>query len=429
MIRRTVQALAAAVFLFHAPLRAQQTLTDQIVRLFTFGTCGEPLCLEGALGGHGGHFIPSAVNSTERVISFVTSAIGSAVADIPISAASGGTSYRFEGGVPVATTTSAGPIFAERAQTLGRGRFFLGLNVTGQSFSEMRGVRMDNLHFNFTHADTPPIDTLGSPDFENEVIAVQVAMDVSLLVTTAFASWGIVDGVDIGVAVPLVHTSLTGSSVAQVQPFGPGTPHRFATDVNGNPVLTAVSSADASASGIGDVAARVKISIFQSTKVGVAVLGDARFPTGDEKDLLGAGAFSGRGYGIVSMRFGAFSPHANVGYVFRDDTLSNDGVLAILGFDHLLGRWATLAVDFLSEWQVGESKLQVPGPVTYQAPYVRTVQATDIPNQNDDHMAASMGFKFTTGRGMTLVANVLLPLLNSGVQAPVVWTGGLEYNF
>jgi hypothetical protein len=127
------------------------------------------------------------------------------------------------------------------------------------------------------------------------------------------------------------------------------------------------------------------------------------------------------------MRFGDFSPTPTSVRVPRRHAL-NDGVLAVQ-FDHLLGSWATLAVDFLSEWQVGESKLQVPGPVTYQAPYVRTVQATDIPNQNDDYMAASMGFKFTTGRGMTLVANVLLPLLNSGVQAPAVWTGGLEYNF
>src|SRR5512134_2910830 len=59
MSRRAVQALAAAVFLLHAPLGAQ-TLRDEIVQLFTFGTCGEPLCLEGALGGHGGRFIPAA---------------------------------------------------------------------------------------------------------------------------------------------------------------------------------------------------------------------------------------------------------------------------------------------------------------------------------------------------------------------------------
>lgn len=428
MTRRAVLALAAAAFLLHAPLGAQ-TLRDEIVQLFTFGTCGEPLCLEGALGGHGGHFIPAAVTSTDRVISFVQNAIGNSVADIPISAASGGTSYRFEGGVPVATTTSAGPIFAERAQTLGRGRFFIGLNVNGQHYSSMRGVSMDNLGFTFTHADTDPIDTLGSPVFENETIAVQVAMDVDLLVTTAFASWGIVDGVDIGVAVPLVHTSLLGSSTAQIQPFGAGTPHRFATDVNGNAVLTAVSHADASASGIGDVAARLKINIFQSAKVGVSVLGDARFPTGDEANLLGAGSFSGRGYGIVSMRFGDFSPHANLGYVFRDDSLQNSGVLAVAGFDHLLGSWATLAVDFLSEWQVGDSKLQLPEPVTYQAPYVRTIQTTVIPDKQDDYAALSIGFKFSTGRAMTLVANALFPLLDSGVQPTTVWTGGLEYNF
>ena len=105
MIRRAVQALGAAAFLFHAPLGAQP-LSEQIARLFTFGTCGDPLCLEGALGNHGGHFIPSAVNNTDRVISFVTNAIGGAIADIPVSAASGGTSYRFQGGVPIATTTS-----------------------------------------------------------------------------------------------------------------------------------------------------------------------------------------------------------------------------------------------------------------------------------------------------------------------------------
>lgn len=428
MSRRAVLAILAGATLFHAPLGAQ-TLQDEVGELFSFGTCGAPLCLEGALGGHGNHFIPATVAGTGNMISFVTNAIGTAVGEIPLSASSGGTSYRFEGGIPLATTTSAGPIFAERAQTLGRGRFFLGLNVTGQQFSRLRGIRMDNLQFNFGHENTPPSDTLGSPVFENEVISVRLAIDVNLLVTTAFASWGIVDGVDLGVAVPLVRTSLSGSSVAQILPFGSGTPHRFGTDVNGDPVLTAVSSAEGASTGIGDVAARLKINIVQSGKVGVAILGDARLPTGDEKNLLGSGAFSGRGLGVVSLRFGEFSPHANLGYVFRDDTLKNDGIIAIAGFDHLLASWATLAVDFLSEWQVGDSKLSVPPPIVYQTPYARTVATTDIPNQRDDLLAASIGMKFATARGITLVANALFPLRDSGVTSATVWTAGLEYNF
>ena len=54
-----------------------------------------------------------------------------APADVPVSAASGGSTFRFQGGVPVRTSTSAGPIFAERAQTLGHGRVLAGITRTG----------------------------------------------------------------------------------------------------------------------------------------------------------------------------------------------------------------------------------------------------------------------------------------------------------
>ena len=133
-------------------------------------------------------------------------------------------------------------------------------------------------------------------------------------------------------------------------------------------------------------------------------------------DLLGAGALAARGLGIVSMRFGGFSPHVNGGYVFRDDTLSNNGVLATLGFDHLLGSWATLAVDWISEWQLGEGKVGIPAPLLYDAPYRRSVSVTSIPDKKDNSMSLSVGFKFTTGRGMTFVANGLFPLADAGVH-------------
>ena len=412
---------------------AAQTLADRIEQLFTFGTCGQPLCLDGsALVGHGNHFIPATTSSAGSIISFIETSIGTAVSNLPVSAASSGVTFKFVGGVPVKTSTSAGPIFAERAQTLGKGRFFIGANVTQQAFERLRGVRLDNLHFNFGHQDIPPApDSLGDPSFENDLVSVSMVMNLDLLVATGFMTWGIVDGVDVSLAVPFVHTSLSGNSVAQITPFGSGasTPHYFGTDVNGNPILAAVSSTDGSASGIGDIAGRLKVNVFQSQKVGVAVLADARFPTGDDANLLGAGAFSGRGLGIVSMRFGAFSPHANLGYVFRDDSLANNGVLTTFGFDHLLAPWATLAVDFIGEWQVGDSKITVPQPIVYAAPFARVVPATAIPEQKDDQMATSIGMKFVTPSGMTFVANALFPLRDSGVQPNTIWTAGIEYNF
>ncbi|MGH7568206.1 MAG: transporter [Gemmatimonadales bacterium] len=427
MLRRGVPSLVLLA-LGASPLAAQGLRQKIASELFTYGTCGLPLCLQGSLVGHENHFIPAQATGTASIISFLTSAVGVSVANVPVSAASSGATFRFEGGLPVKTSGSAGPVFGERSQTLGRGRFFLGTNVSVMNFDRLRGIPLDHLSLNFAHQNTGG-PNFGDPVFENEVVQVNVALDVSLVVTSFFASVGLVDGVDLGVSVPVVHTSITGRSVAQVIPFGAGTPHRFATDTAGNPVLTAVAGTEGSATGVGDVSARLKINIAQSQSFGVAVLADARFSTGDEENLLGAGAFAGRGMAIVSARFGDFAPHGNLGYVFRDSELQNDAIVATIGFDQLLGPWATMAFDLLTEWQVGTSQLELPGPIVFDVPYVRSVAATNLPSRRDDLMSASLGFKFTTPRGIHLVINALFPLRDAGLQPNAVWTGGLEYNF
>jgi len=78
---------------------------------------------------------------------------------------------------------------------------------------------------------------------------------------------------------------------------------------------------------------------------------------------------------------------------------------------------------------VGESKLRLPRPVTYDSPFRRTIDVTNIPNERDDQINGSLGFKFVTGSGITLVANTLWPLNRGGLRPNVLWTGGLEYNF
>jgi hypothetical protein len=425
-------AAAAALLCACAGPLAGQGLRERIsTELFTFGTCGQPLCLDGSqLLGHGDHFIPAQLSGAGSILAFLSNAIGVSVTNVPVSAASSGATFSFAAGVPVKTSSSAGPIFGERAQTLGRGRFFIGANVTGLHFDRLRGVPLDNVVLNFVHEDNDPVG-LGDPSYEADLIEVRVAMDIDLLVSTVFASWGMVDGVDLSVSVPFVHTSVKGSSIAQVVPFGSGTatPHYFGTDPSGDPILTAVAATEGSATGIGDIAGRLKINVVQSRAVGVGLLVDARFPTGDEANLLGSGRFAGRGIGIVSLRFGSISPHANIGYVFRDADLENNSVLATLGFDHLLGSWATLAVDVISEWQLGQSKLNLPGAIVFTEPFARTIESSAIPNQKDNPLAASLGFKFSTPRGITFVANALIPLRDAGLQPGAVWTGGLEYNF
>ena len=123
MSRYIPAAGLALLSLVTRPLAAQEpTLRSLLSQLFTFGNCGQPLCLDGSINsgnGHGNHFLSAAAGGNLAVISFISEAIGQSVAGTPISGTSSGTTFSFVGGVPVRTSRSAGPIFAERSQTLG----------------------------------------------------------------------------------------------------------------------------------------------------------------------------------------------------------------------------------------------------------------------------------------------------------------------
>jgi hypothetical protein len=429
---RRVAAVVLVGIALVAPLRAQD-LRQQVRQLFTFGNCGEVVCLDTTvLFQHGKHYIPASEAVGNTLIAFLSTSIGISVSNTPISSASSGTSFRFEGGMPVRTSTSGGPVFGERAQTLGRGRWFAGFGITAIDFARLRGVPLDDITLTLPHQNVNvpgfPPDTLGAPAFENDVIAVRTRMNVSVMVASISLNYGLVDGVDIGVTVPIVRTAVSGRSTATIVLVGGDTLHRF-SGTGTNPVLTSTSSVDASATGLGDIEGRLKVNIAQTERLGVALVGFARFPTGDENNLLGAGRFSGRAIGVVSARFGDFSPHANLGVTVRDATDLNNSVEANAGFDTLVSPWATLAFDLLGSWVVGKQKLDVPPPVVFLAPARRTLAVTNIPSQQDDLLSLSLGFKFRTRGGMQIVTNALMPLRDSGLQPSVMWTGGVEYNF
>jgi hypothetical protein len=440
-------AMALALLFLSAPRLAAQNLRHELGDLFIFGEGEDPLFLGGTgdpnnpepVRIHGNHFVPAAVASNGTVISFLTNSIGSNVANVPVSATSGGSTFSFEGGVPVRTSTSAGPVFGERAQTLGRGRVLAGLSRTGVAFKTMRGVDLDRLRFTFTHANSDfegcdsiaggDCSLLGVPVLENETIDLDLSLDVRLTVTTFLLTYGLSDRIDVGVALPVVATRLEGTSQAQINPFGPPPAVHFFGGTPDNPILTASRFVRGSSTGLGDVDGRVKVNLRRGDPVAVGVLADVRFPTGSEDDLLGSGSFAARGLAIVSAHFGDFSPHANLGYLYRGGAFETDAVLGTLGFDQLLAPWATLAVDLISQLQVGDSPLQVPNPVVIQSPYVRTITPSIIPDRRDDLVDGSLGLKLTTTTGLTVVGNGEWPLNRGGLRPNVIWTLGLEYNF
>ena len=445
-MRRLLIPIITALFAFSSAASAQG-LREKISQLFIFGAGEDPLFLGGSadpsnpasIQAHGAHFVPSAVSQNGSLISFLTTAISTSIANAPIGSTSGGVTFRFEAGVPVRTSISAGPIFAERGQTLGRGRTVVGVGRTSSHLSSLRGSDLNNIELFFTHenvdfpgcdaANGGPCHLMGIPNLENDVMQFKLSLDLDVKVTSLYATYGVTDFVDVGVVLPIVSTSLRGRSDANIFPFGGTSAAHFFAGTPSDPVLDASRSVEGSAWGVGDLALRSKVSIRQSARTNIAFLVDARFPTGDSDNLLGAGQFSARGLAIMSSRFGPVSAHANTGYAYRGGGQQNDAVLATAGFDELIAPHVTLAADLVSELQVGHSKLHLPPPVLYDVPFKRTVNPTSIPDIADDLVNGSFGFKFTADNGFTLVTNALVSLNRGGLRANVTYTTGLEFAF
>lgn len=449
-MRKLRWTLAAVAFAASASTAGAQGLRDEFTRLFVFGSGGIQLFLPGtadpnnpaATQAHGSHFIPASVDANGALISFLGNAIAASAARTPLSAASSGTTFRFVDGAPVATSVSSGPLFAERAQTLGKGRVFVGFNRNAASYSSLRGVPLNDLRLIFTHqnvteasapgcsaAQGANCDEMGVPRLENDIMLFTVAMDVDVAVTSFFMTYGLTDRLDFSFALPVVSASLTGTSNAEIVPFGGPPAVHFFAGTETDPVLHASSSVRGNATGIGDVSMRAKFNVNQTDRTGLALLFDARFPTGSEEDLLGTGHFAGGATAVLSSRFADFSPHANIGFLYRSGETESHALLATVGFDHLLAPWATFAVDLVSEFQVGASKLTLPGTVHYDTPFEREIVPSSIPEIRDNLVNASFGFKFRTVGELTAVTNAIVPLNRAGLRSNLLWSIGAEFSF
>lgn len=435
----------AALFGGAVPLHAQG-LRGKLTELFTFGNFDTPLRLLGPADGNGNSasavavndgFVPDASQANALLLAFLTNWMRGTVASTPVGSAAGGATFSFQGGTPVKTPLSSGPIVGEIGRTLGRGRIVVGANQSAFRFNTLRGVPLDNLRFNLTHGSACNVTGAscagsGAPASASDIVELRVGLDFDLAVTSLFLMYGLRDRVDVGVVIPVVHASLDGTSQVQVLPFSAVGGGRVATFLAGtpeNPVLATSQSTRGSATGIGDIGARAKVNLMDDGRSQIALLGDVRLPTGDEENLLGAGELSARALGIASTRIGDFVPFANLGYRYWAGGVANDALLATVGFDQLLGPRTSFAASLISEFQVGESVHRLPDPVTVVGEFARVVRPAELPDIRDDAVSVALGFKFATRSGLTAVVNGMVPVQRGGPRPDLGLTAGVEYAF
>jgi hypothetical protein len=414
-----------------------QTLQDQLESVIS-DVLGSKLSL--SPGEHGEHFLPANVAASGAVISTLNNFISSSVSSFPLSSTVAGLTFDFSTGRPVSTSTSLGPIFSERAHTMGQGLFNMGINFTYADYNKMRGTNIKDLRLTFTHQNVPDINgPYGDSENEFDYIDMFMNMKITASIFAFYFSYGVTDNFDVGVAVPFVNVHIKSAPLARINSYtfikNGAANHHFGAD-SSKPVLeTRPTPIDDDATGIGDIAIRAKYNFSKSETADFAAMLEYRLATGEQENFLGAGDSRIKAVLIASKTMGDFTPHLNLAYEIRNSDVQRDRIGVFLGYDQKISESFTLAVDFIGEYELGDQidAQTFPEPITATTPdglYSQTVSTTNLPNSNSDNIVnGAFGFKFNPKKSVMVIGNVFFPLNDGGLRADFIPTLGVEFSF
>ena len=330
-----------------------------------------------------------------------------------------GFTFDIQAGLPVRTKESLGPLLAERASTIGAGKWNVAITYTRADFQRFEGTDLDNLSLTFLHDDcctsttrAPPPDGILGPAgsfaaFELDTIEVDIDLELEQNIFAFFGTYGLTERWDAGIVVPIIYVRAKANAAATV--VGISVIHAFGGAAPDAPTDTI----EEDALGLGDVILRTKYN-FSNSSSGAsqqgwpdfAVIGQVSLPTGDEDDLLGSGEAQFQGLAVVSRQFDWFTPHLNLGYEVTTGSSEQDNLRYVAGFDAKLSSSVTTAYDVIGRWE---------------------------PNGDDigDHTVdIAIGAKWDPFDLVPLNVNFVVPVnKDSGLRTDFTWTIGLEYTF
>ena len=402
------------------------------------------LRLSGSPGQHGTHFQKAAALAESTLTPALNTLISRNIGSFPLSSTSAGITFDFSSGLPVSITESMGPIFAELGQTFGQGKLNIGFNYNYLDLSRFRGIRTQDMRFTFTHQDVGAPGLGDSPN-ESDILDVTLDLNVNASIFALFATLGVTNNFDVGVAVPIVHVELNGNARAHISSFTyaylGAAYHQFGKDTL-NPVLDTTVPYDESVTGLGDIAFRFKYGSIRAADMDIAALLDVRLPTGKKENFLGSGKTNVRLLGILSRRIGDFTPHLNVGFEYRGEREFESNVIQFAsGFDQKVTSGLTFAMSVLGQFDIESSKAikLFPGTVRIVDRIVRggivvgqnprDIGLSNVPDRNNDNLLTlSTGFRYAPSEQLILLGNVLVPLNAGGLRPVVAPTIGLSVN-
>ncbi len=363
-------------------------------------------------------------------------ALASQLTAVPLpSPASGFTySYNESQGTFDRSTNSFGPILAERAETIGKGKFSFGVSFQSFTFDTIEGMDLSSVPAVFTHDGA-------APGGRADVVNTSNALDARVGQFTTFLTYGFTDRMDLSIGIPLVSTELTVTSDATVERLGTASNHAVHFYSNDQEHLgdTRRFVAAGSASGIGDVVMRLKNRVLSGSKA-LAVAVDVRLPTGDEENLLGSGSFGVKPFVALSFANHFASPHFNVGYQWNGQSLLAGDVLTgekadlpdqfvyAAGIDLGVSERITLAFDLLG-LRVFDSPQLTARTFTGLDAAATTFPDISFETKSYNQTTGAAGVKINPGGSFLVDFNLLFRLDDHGLRDKLTPMFGIEYSF
>ena len=212
------------------------------------------------------------------------------VATAPLGSPATGIIYRYvDDPNPLRQTLTFAPLLLGRATTIGRSTAMFGANIARASYDSVSGRSLGAL----------PIASFQGP--APIVTSSTLDLSVETLTVIGFATFGLTNDLDVGVAVPVVGVTLGGSQVQREAAIG-----------------SAIFPIDASSVGVGDIAVTGQYRVLGGSNApdGLSARVTLRAPTGDADDLRGIDTWRAMVSGTGSRGFGRFSVHGTAGYEY-----------------------------------------------------------------------------------------------------------------
>jgi hypothetical protein len=277
-------------------------------------------------------------NPAVAIVQGFNSQVATQFATFPLGSSTGGFTYVLDESLGTFRrgSSSFGPLFGERALTIGRHKLSAGVTYQRTPYTSFEGQDLDDgsIKFYLRHEDCctvvllpvapgfdltlAPNGTRLNPPLEGDLIEASLSLDATTNTTAIFANYGLTNRWDVGLAVPIVNVQLDAKVEARILRLVTATAPTVHTFDRANPSATQILHRADSATGLGDIALRSKYRFLAATGGGLAAAADLRLPTGDEQELLGTGGIQAKFLLVASYERGRFGEHVNIGYTVAE---------------------------------------------------------------------------------------------------------------